>query len=124
MDETEKVRLDRWLWAARFFKSRTLAAKACDGGKVDVNGIRSKPHKPIRKGDVIEFTIGEWRRKVVVLRLSEHRGPASIARALYEDRSPPPPSYEHRFAPAPVRERGKGRPTKLERRQLKKLRGR
>jgi ribosome-associated heat shock protein Hsp15 len=117
------VRIDRWLWAARFYKSRTLATKACDGGKVDINGTGAKPHKSVKSGDMVEFSIGEWRRKVKVLRLVEKRGPAAAAKLLYEDLSPPPPQHDWLYAPPPLRPRGSGRPTKRERRQLKKLRG-
>lgn len=123
MNNLETVRVDRWLWAARFFKSRSLATKACDSGKVDVNGQRSKPHKLVKTGDIVEFAVGEWRRKVKVLQLSEKRGPASIARLLYEDQSSPPPVREKVFSP-PLRPKGAGRPTKQERRRLRKLRGR
>ena len=123
-EERGSVRIDKWLWAARFFKSRSLAQKACNGGKVDINGVASRPHKPVRVGDIVEFTVGEWRRKVKVLRLSERRGPASVARELYEDMSPPPPRKERAIAPPPFREKGAGRPTKKERRQLRRLRGR
>ena len=123
MNEPDTVRIDRWLWASRFYKSRTLAAKACDGGKVDVNGSRSKPHKLVKIDDVIEFSIGEWRRKVKVLRLSDRRGPASVARLLYDDMSPPPPPKEELTLFTPIRPRGSGRPTKQQRRQLRKLKG-
>ena len=118
----DSVRIDKWLWAARFFKSRSLAQKACNGGKVDINGVASKPHKPVRVGDIVEFTIGEWRRKVRVVKLSARRGPASVARQLYEDMSPPPPKRDR--GPVPTRQKGAGRPTKKERRLLRRLRGR
>lgn len=121
----ETVRIDRWLWAARFYKSRTLATKACDGGKVDVNGHGAKAHKSVKPGDLLEFSVGEWRRKVKVLQLSEKRGPASVSRLLYEDMSPPPPTKDSWLITSiPQRSRGTGRPTKKERRRLKKLRGR
>jgi ribosome-associated heat shock protein Hsp15 len=120
----DEVRIDRWLWATRLFKSRTLAAKACIGGRVDVNGVSAKPHKPVRQGDMIDFKIGDWERKVKVLQLSDKRGPAPAARLLYEDLSPPPPSKEdYLFGSTPSRSRGSGRPTKRERRKLDKLRG-
>ncbi len=123
MEDKDSVRIDRWLWAARFFKSRTLASKACDGGKVEVNGFRSKPHKLVKTADIVEFTVGEWRRKVKILQLSERRGPASVARLLYEDLSPPLPSKEKDLFFTPHRPRGSGRPTKQQRKQLKKLKG-
>ncbi len=120
----EEVRIDRWLWAARFYKSRTLAAKACTGGKVDINGKGAKPHKTVRPGDMVEFVTGDWERKVKVLKLSESRGPATAARLLYEDLSPPPPTKEDfLFGSTPSRPRGSGRPTKRERRKIDKFRG-
>jgi ribosome-associated heat shock protein Hsp15 len=120
------VRIDRWLWAARFYKSRALAAEACDGGKVEVNGHTAKPHKLVRIADHIEFTHPSGPKKVKVLGLSERRGPAPEARLLYEDHSPPPPPREARpfFVPPPLRQPGMGRPTKRERREVEKWRGR
>lgn len=117
----EAIRLDRWLWAARFFKTRRLAQEACQGGKVDVNGRAARPAHTLRVGDRLRITQGTWRREVVVRALALRRGPADEARALYEDLSPPPPPAP---ALAPVRrERGRGRPTKRERRRLDRLRG-
>lgn len=120
---TGAVRLDKWLWVARFYKSRSLAHAACDGGKVDVNGQAAKPSRAVRVGDRIEVTLGEWRRVLVVQALGDRRGPASTARALYEDLSPPPPPRAHRPPPAVVRVRGLGRPTKRERRLHDRIRG-
>jgi ribosome-associated heat shock protein Hsp15 len=117
------VRVDSWLWAARFFKSRTLATRACDGGKVDVNARGAKAHKPIKAGDIIEFSTGDWRRKVRVLRLSAKRGAASAARLLYDDLSPPPPADRGIFSRPPSRPKGTGRPTKRERREIERYRG-
>jgi ribosome-associated heat shock protein Hsp15 len=120
---TEAVRLDKWLWAARFYKSRSLAQAACDGGKVDVNGQAAKPSRMVRPGDRIRMTVGEWRRELVVKALSERRGPAAEARTLYDDLSPPPPPRTFRPPRAVVREAGLGRPTKRERRLHDRLRG-
>ena len=117
------VRMDKWLWAARFYKTRSLAQKACDGGKVEVNGERAKPHKPVRAGDRIKLSLPNWRREVAVLCLSERRGPASEARLLYEDLTPPPPPSALRKAPPVFRPPGVGRPTKRERRLITRLRG-
>jgi ribosome-associated heat shock protein Hsp15 len=117
------VRLDRWLWAARFFKSRGLAQEACTGGKVDVNGQAAKPSRLVRAGDRLRVTRGDWRRELVVRRLAERRGPAPEAQALYEDLSPPPPPRPRRVPPAVMREPGRGRPTKRERRLHDRLRG-
>ncbi len=120
----EAVRLDRWLWAARFYKSRSLAAEACDGGKVKVNGQTAKPHKLVRAGDTVSLTHPSGRRELKVLMLSEKRGPASVARLLYEDLSPTLPPEEERLPSSPFswRPSGLGRPTKRERRQMEKWR--
>jgi ribosome-associated heat shock protein Hsp15 len=120
------VRLDRWLWAARFYKSRALAAETCDGGKVEVNGHAAKPHKLIRVNDSLSFTHPSGPKELKVLALSDRRGPAPEARLLYEDHSPPLPPREERpfFAPPPFRSPGVGRPTKRERRETERLRGR
>jgi ribosomal 50S subunit-recycling heat shock protein len=83
------VRIDKWLWAARFFKSRTLAAGACNGGKVHVNGDAAKPSKTVRPGDMLRVTLPRVRRIVRVIVLAERRGGASEAAALYEDLTPP-----------------------------------
>jgi ribosome-associated heat shock protein Hsp15 len=115
------TRIDRWLLAARAFKTRSQAAEACDGGKVTVNDASAKPHKLVRPGDEVTFTAPAGRRIWKVLDLAERRGPASAARALYEDLTPPPaPEPE---APAAHRERGSGRPTKKDRRQMRKFFG-
>ena len=115
------VRLDRWLWAARFYKSRGLAHDACAGGKVDVNGQAAKPSRLVRPGDRLQVTVGEWRRELLVRALAGRRGPATEARALYEDRSPPPPPRPLRVPPPVVRPRGLGRPTKRARRLQDRL---
>jgi len=116
------VRIDRWLWAARAYKTRPLAAQACDGGKVTVNGTSAKPHKLIRPGDLIEMTHTEGRRQWRVVDVAERRGPASVARTLYDDLTPPPPPRPPDDPFAPRRERGSGRPTKRERRQMDRWR--
>jgi len=121
----EAVRIDKWLWAARFYKTRSLAAEACDGGKVEVNGHTAKPHKLVRVNDKVSFTHPSGPKEVTVIGLSERRGPASAARLLYEDHSPPPPREERPFfALPPFRPPGFGRPTKRERRETDWLRGR
>ena len=122
----EAVRIDKWLCAARFYKTRSLAADACDGGKVEVNGHAAKPHKLVRVNDKLSFTHPSGPKEITVIGLSERRGPAPEARLLYEDHSPPPPPREERrfFAPPPLRPVGLGRPTKRERRETERLRGR
>jgi ribosome-associated heat shock protein Hsp15 len=117
------MRLDKWLWAARFFRSRTLAAAACDGGKVDVNGQAAKPARTLRSGDLVHVTVPGGRRIVRVRILADRRGPAAEAALLYEDLTPPPPPREVRPGPPVRRPRGAGRPTKRERRLLDRLLG-
>jgi ribosome-associated heat shock protein Hsp15 len=117
------VRLDRWLWAARFYKSRSLAHDACAGGKVDVNGQAAKPSRVVRPGDRLHVTQGEWRRELIVRALADRRGPGREAQGLYEDLSPPRPPRGLRPLPAVARPRGLGRPTKRERRLHDRLHG-
>ena len=83
--EAERVRIDKWLWAARFFKTRSLASEAVDGGKVHVNGDRVKSARALRVGDRLEIRRGQEELVVVVRVLSEHRGPAPDAQKLYEE---------------------------------------
>jgi len=118
----ESVRVDKWLWAARLFKTRSLASKACTAGHVKLNGDSVKASKSVRRGDHLEVVTPGGLRIVDVVLLSEKRGPAKVARTLYEDHTPPPPPKGERdFA---VRERGSGRPAKRDRRLLIRLRGR
>lgn len=121
MSEDDARRLDKWLWFARFCKSRTLASKLCTAGKVRIAGdIVHKAHYLVRPGDVLTFPQGPHIRVVRVLQIGTRRGPATEARTLYEDLSPPVPA-----APADAqREPGTGRPTKVERRALDRLRDR
>lgn len=125
-DGTE--RLDKWLWFARFFKTRTLATKVCSSGKVRINGqVVSKAHHGVRPGDVLTFPQGRDIRVIRIEALGARRGPAPEARTLYEDLEPPrrpdTDGDEDRTIPAPVlRERGAGRPTKAERRAIDRLR--
>ena len=121
-DLSETVRLDKWLWAARVFKTRGIAADACDGGKVDVNDQAARPAKPVRPGDVVRVSLPQSRRRILkVTALGERRGSATLARTLFEDLTPPEPPRT-RLAPPPRREPGAGRPTKRERRILDRLR--
>lgn len=112
------VRLDRWLWVARVYRSRTLAADACVGGKVEVNGQSAKPHKIVRVGDRLDVTMSRGKRVLRLIATAERRGPATSARLLYEDLTPPPPPRQTDVE----RPRGSGRPTKRERRELDRLR--
>lgn len=110
------IRLDKWLWFARFFKTRSLAARQVSEGGVRVNGQRvSKPSASIRPGDVLTFAQGRAIRVVEVRAAGARRGPAPEAQALYDDRSPPPPPRPEGHLPR--YDRG-GRPTKKDRRDL------
>jgi ribosome-associated heat shock protein Hsp15 len=119
------VRLDRWLWAARFFKTRALAAAAVAGGKVHVNGTRAKPAKQLQVGDSLRIRVGPYEWLVTVRGLSERRGPPKTAHELYEETPDGRSARErlaeqHKIAPAPTY-RGKGRPTKKDRREIERL---
>jgi ribosome-associated heat shock protein Hsp15 len=114
------VRLDKWLWAARCFKTRGLAAEACAAGHVKLNGASVKPAKAVKIGDRLEVRTPGGLRILEVAALSERRGPAEVARTLFVDHSPPPPPREPQTV---VRERGIGRPSKRDQRQIQKLRG-
>ena len=121
------LRLDKWLWYARFFKSRSLASKLCEAGKVRVDGTPvAKSHHQLRPGAVLTFPQGRHIRVVKVLALGSRRGPAPEAQALYEDLKPPESANklpgEARLRAAALREPGAGRPTKKDRRALAKLR--
>jgi ribosome-associated heat shock protein Hsp15 len=121
MTEETLLRLDKWLWYARFCKSRTLAAKLCASGRIHLDGaIVQKPHHQVRAGNVLTFPLGPHVRVIRILRLGSRRGPAPEARLLYEDLQPPDPSVPRGPSVAP-RARGSGRPTKAERRAIDKL---
>jgi ribosome-associated heat shock protein Hsp15 len=123
-DADGKVRLDKWLWAARMFKTRALASEAVQGGRVHVNGQRAKPSREVRLGDTIELTRPGHSPMVIVARgLSDRRGPASEAQALYDET---PESVEARerdrlmrkMAPPPPGAELGARPTKRDRRRF------
>ena len=120
------LRLDKWLWHARFLKTRSLAAKHVGAVGVRVNGTRTvKPAAAVRTGDVLTFALGPHVRSVKVLALGERRGPAPEAQAIYQDLAPPPVRTKTDAPPrpaAPEREAGAGRPTGKERRALDRLR--
>jgi len=119
----EAVRLDKWLWAARFFKTRGVASEAIKGGKVSLNGQKPKPSKMVKIADQLEITQPHRRVKIRVLALSDKRGNAQAAQKLYqleeEWLNSTKPTAE--MALAGYREKGKGRPTKRERRQLERF---
>ncbi|WP_078958032.1 RNA-binding S4 domain-containing protein [Streptomyces glaucescens] len=118
----ETVRIDSWIWAVRLIKSRSLGSAACKGGHVRVNGERVKPAHAVRVGDEVRLRQEGRERIVVVKRLIRKRVGAPVAVQCYVDNSPPPPPREA-VAPAGVRDRGAGRPTKRDRRELERLRG-
>lgn len=125
--ETARTRLDKWLWAARFFKHRTAATEAVDGGKVKLNGAAVKPAHEVKAGDRLDITIGEDIRTVVVLALADKRGPASVAQTLHEET---PDSLARREAARETRRLAAtpgadlhGRPTKRDRRRIDRFGG-
>jgi ribosome-associated heat shock protein Hsp15 len=122
----DAVRVDKWLWAARFFKTRALATEAVLGGHVQVNGARVKPAKDVRIGDALQIRIGTLEWTVDVCALADRRGPATVARSLYQER---PDSKEARERQLLQRRLAKpigadlgSRPTKQDRRRLDALR--
>ena len=123
------LRLDKWLWFARFVKSRSLASKLVEQGRMRVNGTpTAKAHYAIRNGDVLTFALGPHIRVIKVLALGTRRGPAPEAQALYSDLDPPAPraaatTAEGSMAEPAPREAGSGRPTKRERRETDRLHG-
>jgi ribosome-associated heat shock protein Hsp15 len=118
---SEAQRLDKWLWFARFAKSRTLAARLCAEGRVRVNRVAAgKPSATVRPGDVLTFPQGPHIRVVRILQSGARRGPAEEARMLYEDLAPPAPR-EPQPPQAAERDRGAGRPTKRDRRAIDRL---
>ncbi len=126
--ELTRVRVDKWLWAARFFKTRSLATEAIQGGRVDVNGTVAKPSKEVRIGDEVELTIGPYTHVVAVRALSDKRGPASVAQTLYEETEASRIERERvatqrRVAPPLGADMG-ARPTKRDRRRIERVRGR
>jgi ribosome-associated heat shock protein Hsp15 len=119
----DKHRIDKWLWAARFYKTRALAAEDIDRGRVAVNGHVAKPSRELREGDVIELRQPRSARTVVVRALSRQRGPASTAQELYEETAESiarreAEAAERKLRPEPAQSIEQGRPTKRDRRQL------
>ncbi len=118
-----RLRVDKWLWYARFFKSRSRAAKICAGGKLRVNRrVIRKAHHALKVGDVLTFPQGMRIRVIEVAALGARRGPATEARGLYRDLMPPPPGAAGE-APVGRRDRGAGRPTKRDRRAIGRMHG-
>ena len=122
----EQTRVDKWLWAARLFKTRSAATHAVLGGRVHVNGARVKPSKEIHSGDTIEVTVRSLKRTVEVAGVADKRGPAAVAAALYVEApesisAREEAAFERRLARPPGADLG-ARPTKLARRQLEAMR--
>ena len=124
-DQEIRVRIDKWLWAARFYKTRSLAADAVDGGKVQANGERAKPAKLLKPGDVLSIRSGPYAWDITVLMLSERRGPAAEAAKLYRESDDSRKVREEKIAM--LKSEGQsnrfsgGRPTKRARRQIIKF---
>lgn len=117
------VRLDKWLWAARFFKTRSLATQEIDKGRIQVNGQAAKPARELKPGDRIEMRQGPVTRSIVVLALSHQRGPAPVAQALYEETAESvarrdEAAKQRKLASEPALAIEQGRPTKKDRRTL------
>jgi ribosome-associated heat shock protein Hsp15 len=122
---SQEIRIDKWLWAARFFKTRSLAAQAATGGKVDVNGVRARPSRTVRVGDQLAIRRGLFEWIVTVTGIAKHRGPASEAQRLYEESDA---SKQKRQAIAvqlklqrPPEFNAPSRPSKKERRAIRKF---
>ena len=123
-----RVRLDKWLWAARFYKTRGLSAEAIDAGRIEVNGDRAKRARLVQIGDRIKIRIGPYEHTVNVLGVSEVRGSAPIAQALYEEEAESRKAREAMAAHVRAMNASTGydtgRPTKKDRRDIKRVRGR
>ncbi len=122
------VRMDKWLWAARFFKTRALAARACELGRIESNGVEAKPARDVRVGDKLRVKNDSGEYAIEVLLLSEMRGPASVAQTLYsesaESREQRARLAEERKAAPRFDAFGDGRPSKRDRREINRMRGR
>jgi ribosome-associated heat shock protein Hsp15 len=124
----ERVRIDKWLWAARFFKTRSLAARACELGRIEAGGLPSKPSREVHVGDLLKVKSDAGEFQIEVLALSEIRGPAPVAQTLYRETDA---SRELRLKLAEERKAMRfqaplrtGKPSKRDRREIERLRGR
>ena len=121
------VRIDKWLWAARFFKTRSLATRACELGRIDWNGQNAKPAREVHVGDMVRIKNDSGEFHVEVVALSEIRGPAAVAQALYreteESRESRRKLAEERKAMPRVETTRKGKPSKRDRREIARFRG-
>jgi ribosome-associated heat shock protein Hsp15 len=122
MEPLTSARVDSWTWAVRLFKTRSLATAACRAGHVRVNGDRAKSAQPVRVGDEVRVRSAGFDRILIVSRVVVKRVGATVAAECFVDKTPPPPPREE-MALTPMRDRGAGRPTKRERRDIDKLRG-
>lgn len=127
VEDAFRVRIDKWLWAARFFKTRSLAAQAVEGGRVHLNDLRVKPSRDVRPGDALRISVRGFEWVVMVKRLSDRRGPASVARELYEETEASRARRESELAARKDHVEPalglKGRPTKRDRRQIRRFTG-
>ncbi len=121
---TERVRIDKWLWAARFYKTRSLATEAINGGKVAINNQRTKPSRPLKTGEQVTISKGPYKTTVEVLELSDKRGPAKIATLLYNETEESLKKRQQLTEQLKIENAsthhydGKGRPSKRKRRQI------
>lgn len=127
-DSVPRTRVDKWLWAARFFKHRSAATEAIDGGKVKLNGLATKPSREIKPGDRVDITVGEDTRTVMVCAIADKRGTATVAQTLYEETAESMEARERarelrKFAATPGADLH-GRPTKRDRRRIDRFGGR
>ena len=126
-DSVPRTRVDKWLWAARFFKHRSAATEAIDGGKVKLNGLATKPSREIKPGDRLDITVGEDTRTVMVRAITDKRGTATVAQTLYEETAESMEARERarelrKFAATPGADLH-GRPTKRDRRRIDRFGG-
>jgi ribosome-associated heat shock protein Hsp15 len=126
-DSPSETRIDKWLWAARFFKTRSLATAAVAGGRIEINGEGAKPSKSVKPGDRLRIRIGPVEYRLVVKAIAERRGTAPAAQALYDESPESLAAREtiaaqRRFGAAPAYEE-KGRPSKKDRRQMNRWKG-
>ena len=121
----ERIRIDKWLWASRFYKTRSLAAEEIDKGRVSVNGANVKPAKELKVGDSVEIQMGSVSRSLIVTGLSDKRGSATVAALMFRETEESvakriAAAEQRRLAPEPALSLVQGRPTKRDRRTLEK----
>ena len=121
------MRIDKWLWAARFYKTRSLASEDIDKGRIEVNGQTAKPSREVKTGDTVRIRQGAVQRSVVIAGLSAQRGPAPVAQLLYQETADSIEqraklAFQQRYAREPALSQEQGRPTKRDRRELEQAR--